>query len=146
MARRSIGTPEPKGTTAVRAWAVTLVVGLSLFAVFAAGHSTRAAVRNWDRYLVAFADLDCQPPPGQERLGFLAEVQYLAAMPNRLSVLDEDLAPRLADAFALHPRVEKVEEIVVLPKREVHVRLRFRIPAPSAAAANHRCLRSDDLP
>ncbi len=146
MARRCVVTPEPKRVTSVRVWVVTLVLGLSLLAVFAAGNLTREAVRNWDRYLVAFADIDCQAPPGQERLGFLAEVQYLAGMPNRLSVVDEDLASRIADAFARHPSVEKVEEVVVVPKREVRVRLRFRSAARPAAGADHRSLPPADLP
>jgi hypothetical protein len=129
MARRRAGMPEQKEGTTVRAWVVTLVAGLSLLAVLLAGTFTRDAVRNWDRYTVAFSDIDCEAPPGQERLGFLAEVQYLAAMPNRLSVLDDDLGGHIAAAFARHPRVEKVEEVVVLPKPELRVRLRFRSPA-----------------
>ena len=133
MARRRTVTPEPKEGTSVRAWVVTLVAGFSLFAVLVAGSFTRDAVRTWERYTVAFSDIDCEAPSGQERLGFLAEVQYLSGMPSRLSVLDEDLGRNIADAFARHPRVEKVEEVVVLPKRELHVRLRFRPAAGSAA-------------
>jgi hypothetical protein len=133
MARRRAVTAEQNEVTSVRAWVVTVVAGLSLLAVLVAGSFTRDAVRNWDRYTVAFSDINCEPPPGQDRLGFLAEVQYLAGMPNRLSVLDEDLGGHIAAAFARHPRVEKVEEVVVLPKRELHVRLRFRLP-PDAAS------------
>ena len=133
MGRRRAATPEQNEGTSIRAWVVTAVAGLSLFAVLVAGSYTRDAVRNWDRYTMAFSDIDCEAPSGEERLGFLAEVQYLSGMPSRLSVLDEDLGRHIADAFARHPRVEKVEEVVVLPKRELHVRLRFRPPTGSAA-------------
>ena len=126
MSGRRAETPEAKERTSLRAWLVPLLAGLSLLAVFVAGPFTRDAVRNWDRYTVAFSEIDCEPPPGQERPDFLAEVQYLAGMPDRLSVLDEDLAAQLADAFGRHPRVENVAAVVVLPKRKVYVRLRFR--------------------
>jgi len=136
MSRSRAVTPQPNERTSIRAWVVTLVAGLSLLAVFVAGNLTREAVRHWDRYTVAFSDIDCEPPPGQERLGFLAEVQYLSGMPQRLSVLDEDLGARLADAFARHPRVEKVEEVVISPKCELHVRLRLRVPAGRVRQGN----------
>ena len=126
MARRQLLTPEPKEKTPVSVWVVILVVGASLLAIFAAGKFAREAVRSQDRFVVTFTDIDCGSPPGRDRLEFLAEVQYLGGMPSQLSVLDDNLASRLADAFARHPSVEKVEEVVVLPKREVRVRLRFR--------------------
>jgi hypothetical protein len=118
----------------LRIWVVTVGAGLLLLGVVVAGKLTRDAVCNWDRYNIAFAAIDCTSPPGQDRLDFLAEVQYLAGMPNRLSVLDAGLASRIADAFARHPFVEKVEKVSILPTRQVKVRLHFRIPErPSAA-------------
>ena len=86
----------------------------------------RDRLEQGDHYAVDFAAITCPAPPGVDRGDFLAEVQYLGGMPSQLSVLDDNLASRLADAFARHPSVEKVEEVVVLPKREVRVRLRFR--------------------
>jgi hypothetical protein len=130
----------------VRAWMVTVSAGLSLLGVLIAGKLTRDAARNWDRYTVAFAAIECTPPPGQERLDFLTEVQYLAGMPNHLSVLDEGLASRIADAFARHPCVEKVEKVIVRPTRQVSVRLQFRIPGRSRAAVDQRSLPLEDPP
>src|SRR5207245_7146871 len=98
MGRRRAATSEQSDGTSIRAWVVTAVAGLSLFAVLVAGSYTRDAVRNWDRYTMAFSDIDCEAPSGEERLGFLAEVQYLSGMPSRLSVLDEDLGRHIADA------------------------------------------------
>jgi hypothetical protein len=43
-------------------------------------------------------------------------------------VLDDDLPARLAEAFAHHPWVERVEEVTVLPSRRVEARLIYRVP------------------
>ncbi|HLJ92267.1 MAG TPA: hypothetical protein VKU02_03650 [Gemmataceae bacterium] len=126
MARRRTAAPEAKRGICLRPWIVAMVAALFLVAALVAGNSTRDAVHLWGRYTVPFCAIDCDPPPGQDRVSFLTEVQYLAAMPDQVSILDEDLPARLAEAFARHPRVQKVEEIVLLPKRRVHVRLRFR--------------------
>lgn len=120
----------------MRVWVVSLAAVLSLLGVCLAGTFTREAVRNWDRYTFAFAAIDCTPPTGQERVDFLTEVQYLAGMPNRLSVLDDGLASRIADAFARHPCVEKVEIVLILPTRQVSIRLRFRSPGKPPAATD----------
>jgi hypothetical protein len=126
----------------VLGWILALAIGVSLSAILAAGNFTRDSVRNWDRYTIAFADIECTLPPGQARHDFLAEVQYVAGMANRLSVLEENLAARLADAFAQHPFVEQVEKVTVFPTRHVQVQLRFRPPA----SAPQRVLPADDLP
>lgn len=85
-------------------------------------------VRGLDRYTVAFADIDCPAPPGQKRAGFLEEVQYLAGMPDRLRLLEDGLAERLAAAFGRHPWVETVGRVEVVPPRQVRVELAFRTP------------------
>jgi hypothetical protein len=127
MARRAAAMRKPDDIRASRASAVMVGTVFSLMLVFAVGKITRAAVRTDDRYAVSFADIDCTLPPGQERETFLAEVQYLAGMPDRLSIVDENLAVSLADAFARHPLVETVEHVVIQPARQVHVRLDFRV-------------------
>jgi hypothetical protein len=76
--------------------------------------------------MVAFTDINCTPPPGQDCLDFLAEVQYLAGMPDRLSVLDDSLSARLADAFARHPSVNKIQRIAVQRPRQVEIQVDFR--------------------
>ena len=100
-----------------------LVLGLASL-----GRMTRDRVREGGRYTLAFTDIDCPPPPGLERTVFLAEVQYLAGLPDRLGLLDEGLPRRLAAAFALHPWVETVERVEVGGPRRVSVRLTYRTP------------------
>jgi hypothetical protein len=127
MAQTRSVAQEPNDMPSLGRWVVMVGTASLLVATFVAGKLTQAAVRTWDRYTVAFADIDCTPPPGQNGLDFLAEVQYLAGMPDRLSILDENLASRLADAFARHPLVESVQKVVVEPAHRVQVRLDFRI-------------------
>jgi hypothetical protein len=121
----SVEPPKPK-----RRLLTVLVVFLGL-AVFLLGvlwinQWTRQRMVNWDRYTLAFADIECPPPPHQSRAEFLAEVQYLGALPDRLQVLDDTLTSRLEQAFANHPSVEKVLEVKILPPRRVQVRLVYR--------------------
>jgi hypothetical protein len=89
---------------------------------------TRARITDLDRYTLAFADIDCPSPPDESRAEFLAEVQYLGGLPDRLHLLDETLPSRLRDAFASHPSVEKVVEVRILPPRQVQIRLIYRTP------------------
>jgi hypothetical protein len=114
-------------------WAVplgALAAGLVLLftGVVALGRYTRDHVRDWDRYQTPFADVRCPAPPAQSAADFLAEVQYLSNLPDRLNVLDDQLGPRLAAAFARHPWVEEVERVEIAAPRRVQVRLVFRVP------------------
>jgi hypothetical protein len=103
--------------------ALSLLAGLLLL-----GRAARDDLRQEERYTAAFADIECAPPPGMEREAFLDEVQFLASQPDRLALLDETLAARLAEAFARHPWVERVDRVEVTARRQVLVRLVYRVP------------------
>jgi hypothetical protein len=79
-------------------------------------------------YRIAFHDIQCEPPAGMSREDFLAEVQYLSNTPAQLNPLDGSLAKSLFEAFVLHPWVDEVQRIEVLPDRRVRVQLRHRVP------------------
>src|SRR5262249_11840426 len=67
---------------------------------------------------------------------FLGEVQYLAEWPDRLRLLDPALPRQLADVFARHPWVERVEGVRVEPDRAlVAVRLAYRRPVLAGPGA-----------
>jgi hypothetical protein len=106
--------------------ALLLLAGLLLL-----GRAAREDLRPQQRYTTAFAEIECDPPPGMERAEFLGEVQYLASLPDRLSLLDEGLAARLAEAFAGHAWVERVERVEMTAPRQVSVRLAYRLPVLS---------------
>lgn len=107
-----------------------LIFGLAVFfaAVLALGKYTREGIRDSDRFAAVFTQVDCSPPPNQSVAEFLAEVQYLSELPDRLPILDKDLPDNLAAAFRRHPWVLKVEGVTVLPSRRLEVRLKFRRP------------------
>jgi hypothetical protein len=115
-------------TWTVKSLTLVLGVGLVLAGVILLGRLALAHLRPLDRYAVAFADIDCVPPPGQSRSEFLDEVQYLGSMPARLRLLDEDLCPRLAECFGRHPWVEKMDHVEITPPGAVRVRLVYRTP------------------
>ncbi len=88
-------------------------------------------IRGRERYRIAFADIDCVPPPGMTRRDFLDEVQYQAQLPNQISLLDEGLSDKVAAAFAKHPWVEKVTGVEVAASGRIVVRLAYRTPVMS---------------
>ena len=95
---------------------VQIISGLALAAVFlgaliAVGQWSLEQLRGQERYMTRFSDIDCVPPPGLPRSAFLDEIQYLARLPDRFSVLDESVSQTLSAAFAKHPWVEKVGSV-----------------------------------
>jgi hypothetical protein len=116
----------------MRKWALqagTGLAGVSLFllALMLAGRTARQDLRDRDRFVVVFLDIDCPAPADMARSDFLSEVQYLTGMTSRLRLLDDDLPSRLREAFTRHPWVETVERVAILPGR-VSIDLVFRTP------------------
>src|SRR5438309_2285943 len=114
-------------------WTMPLAVlgaalALVLAGVVALGRFTLQHIRGWDRYQTPFADIVCPPPPAHSSADFLAEVQYLSNLPERLNVLDEHLGSHLAEAFARHPWVEQVLRVEIATPRRVQVKLTYRMP------------------
>jgi hypothetical protein len=99
---------------------------LALGAVIALGRYLRQQLNDEPRYQFPLVDIECSAPPGSERTAFLGEVQYLSGLPEQVSLLDDTLAERLAEAFARHAWVEKVEQVEIGPGRRIRVRLQFR--------------------
>ena len=107
-----------------------LAVALFLGGLVIVGQLARDSLADRDRYQFPFSRIECAAPPGMSRTDFLDEVQYLAGLPDRVNVLDEGLPARLAHAFALHPRVAKVEGVQVRSAEQIQVRLVFRTAKP----------------
>lgn len=102
---------------------------LFLAAIIGLGRLALEQLQREQVYEVRFSEIQCTPPPGMSRIDFLDEVQYVASMPGRMNLLEDDLPRRLAEAFGQHPWVEKVEQVRVTPPERVEVRLIFRRPA-----------------
>ncbi len=109
---------------------------LVVLALIALGRAARQELRQHERYTVLFANVDCPSPPGMAHDEFLAEVQYLAQLPDHLPAIDEETPVRLASAFAQHPWVEKVEEVRIVKPDRARVRLVFRTPVLAVPQPN----------
>jgi hypothetical protein len=101
--------------------------------VSALGQQARGYLREQDRYRLAFRDIDCPTPNGLTREDFLGEVQYVAAWPDDVRLLDDRLALRLEEAFAAHPWVEEVRRVEVTSDRRIRVDLSFRLAVLTVA-------------
>jgi hypothetical protein len=122
-----------EGMRPMRKWliqvgALAVAIALLLAGLVTVGNVTRARLQDLDRYSLAFSEIQCDFPPGQTRADFLSEVQYLAGMPGRVRLLDESLPARLAEAFAAHPWVQRVEQVQILSTHDVRASLVFRNP------------------
>jgi hypothetical protein len=103
-----------------------VAAGLTIAGVIAVGNAARDSLGRHDRYLLAFRDIECDAPPGQDRTAFLDEVQYYGQLPDKVNVLDPTLPDRLRAAFERHGRVQRVTRVHVLAPRRVQVELVFR--------------------
>ncbi len=112
----------------VRGLVLAATVGLLLGGVLFLGHLAVAHLRQQEEFKFRFAAIDCPAPAAMTRGDFLDEVQYLSDLPVELSCLEDDLPRLLAEAFARHPWVERVERVQVFPPDRVQVWLRFRTP------------------
>ena len=102
-------------------------VALAVGGVVAVGNAARDSLRPSERYLVPFSEIECPAPPGQNRIEFLGEVQYIdPPFPDRINILDPTLPDRLRAAFAKHWRVARVGKVTLVPPKRVQVELTFR--------------------
>src|SRR4051794_39007650 len=98
----------------MRGWGVRVLVILFSLAATCAGlvglsQALRTSLRNDERYNLPFTAIDCEPPASLKREEFLSQVRQQAGLPEQVYLLDDDLARKLAEAFAGHPWVQKVE-------------------------------------
>ena len=67
------------------------------------------------RFVVAFNEIECEPPVGMQKQDFLDEVRFISRLPERLDVLDDEVPQKLRDGFAKHHWVEKVDGVEITP-------------------------------
>jgi hypothetical protein len=124
--------PEPtlwrKGWL-IKSTLLIVVIAAFLGGVIAAGHWGLEQIQGDPRYEFAFADIECEPPPGMTKQDFLDEVRYgPPSLPARLNLLDEELPKKLRDGFVKHAWVEKVERVEIKPSKQIVVTLTYRTP------------------
>ncbi|QJX00992.1 cell division protein FtsQ/DivIB [Frigoriglobus tundricola] len=139
---RKAPPPGPSGWRAARpvlAVALTLgVAGALLFGLSRLGDEARRNIGPRDRYIVRFADIRCDPPPGCTREAFLAEVRYNADGAATFQSIDPDLVPNLTAAFSAHPWVLSVDGVTVEPPDAVSVKLVYRTPVLAVSSDGAR--------
>jgi len=104
------------------------VAGALLFGLSRLGDEARRNIGPRDRYVVRFADIRCDPPPGSTRGAFLAEVRYNVDAAATVQSIDPDLVSKLTAAFSAHPWVVRVDGVTVEPPDVVSVKLTYRVP------------------
>jgi len=128
--------PWPVRPALVPAVLLFLGLGVFLLAVTEVGRFTREQVKDWDRFTLAYQDIQIPPPPFGGPAEFLTEVKELDDLPDRLRLLESDLSTRLANAFSSQPYVEKVERVIVVPSQGVEGQLVYRIPVLEVITAD----------
>ena len=103
-----------------------LLVGALLGGLIWASRWSLERLGNSDRYDVAFADIECEPPAGMSKHDFLDEVRYESRLPKNLRLLDKDLKQKLQEGFAKHRWVEKVAAVEIRPPKQIVVKLVYR--------------------
>ena len=112
--------------TILRILAAVAAAAVVIGGIFAAGRWLKDDVRGNERYRFSVRDIDCNPPADSNREQFLSEVHYYGQLPEVMNVLDDDLSPRLREAFGKHPRVERVRQIKITAPNRVQVDLDFK--------------------
>jgi hypothetical protein len=116
-----------------RAGLAALGAAALLGALIYGGRLMRDTLRSAGRYQFAFNQIECPTPAGVSREVFLGEVRYYGEFPESVSLLDDNLRERLAEAFRQHVWVERVDGVDIYPDRRIQVRLTFREPVLAVA-------------
>jgi hypothetical protein len=108
-------------------------VGGLIFATFLLGwylmwHEVRGHVLSSSDYRVTPQEVEITPLPGWIHTDIRAEVFRNASLDGPLSIMDDNLAERIATAFSLHPWVAKVRRVTKHHPARVKVELEYRRP------------------
>jgi hypothetical protein len=124
------------GSPARRVVVVLLTIGAAaalLYGLSRLGDTARRNIGPRDRYMVQFADIRCDPPPGTTRETFLTEVRYAAKVEQTFQSMDAELVAKLTAAFSAHPWVASVDAVTAEPPDIVTVKLTYRTPVLAVA-------------
>lgn len=130
-----------------RCFPQTWQVPLALSLVVAAGAGgywawprLRPVVVSSGQYMLTVGNLHVTPPPEWIRADVKTEVVRQSGLDGQLSILDDDLLPRIAAAFEFHPWVEKVSQVRKQSGPRVDVRVVYRRPVAMVRLAGQRDL------
>ena len=112
--------------TGVKACLALAIVLAVILAVVKLGNQAGIQIVDSPRYAVPVTEIQCDTPPGKDRLTFLMEVRMLAKLPENVQSIDPELPTLLSAAFAKHPSVAEVTSVETPSDGSIHVGLRFR--------------------
>lgn len=126
--------PPVSARAAARRWLVEVLLPLAVGAgllggVVGLGRYLTSRMEATGEPTIAFADIECESPPGMTRTEFLGEAQYLAGLPDRLGAMAPATRQQIFDALALHPWVARVRRVEFPTPGEARADLEFRRPA-----------------
>jgi hypothetical protein len=115
------------------AWTRQLVVVLVAMALLVAGSiavwgKVRTHVQSQSEYLVPLSDMEITPTPAWIHADIRSEVIRDAGLPAKVSILDDQVAKRLSNAFALHPWIARVDGVQNSYPARIRVNLTYRKP------------------
>ena len=111
----------------------SLAIGLLAVAVVAVGcyllwQRVRGDVLASDQYQVTAESLEITPLPEWIRTDPRRQVFNSLALGGPLSIMDENAARRVADAFRVHPWVDRVIQVTKRHPSRIRVELKYRRP------------------
>ncbi|MCG8583128.1 MAG: hypothetical protein MI757_00250 [Pirellulales bacterium] len=95
---------------------------------YAAWRSVRAHVMGSPEYWLTAEDITITEPPKWIRVDIKSDVARDAGLNRKLTILDDDFAERVHQAFSLHPWVAKVTRVTKRYPASVEVDLVYREP------------------
>lgn len=104
------------------------ILGLFVFGCVQLWHHVRADVLTADQYRVTPDRIEITDLPPWIHSDLRTRVFQYASFDESLSILDRDLAERLAEAFAMHPWVAEVHRVTKRHPARVQVDLTYRKP------------------
>lgn len=135
---------RPLARIAFKAMLAAGVIVLVLVAVVRLGGIAGRQLTGEQRYEVPFTAIQCDAPPGIDRLTFLTEVRFLGQATETISIVDPALPETLAALFAKHPWTQDVTSATVGPDGVVRVNLTFRTAVLAVGVAGESDLRAVD--
>ncbi|MDY0169975.1 MAG: hypothetical protein RBS80_25755 [Thermoguttaceae bacterium] len=114
-----------------------VVAGMFFLAWWAVWQRVGPRVTSAERYLLELDRLEATPRPEWIHTDVRAEVYQALRLGGPMNLLDDDLNPRIAEAFARHPWIERVVRVTRLPAAGVQVDLEYRRPVCAVKVGEH---------
>jgi len=109
---------------------IGLILVLAIFAGLGAlgWHFVKDKIQHKPEYRLNAENITVSPPPDWVPERFVEDVLQSSGLNRTGSLLDATLPQRLTEAFAAHPWVERVEQVIPRHPSGADVRLAYRVP------------------